>query len=456
MKRRNLLLCAIAALMFIPLSATWAVWEGNAGIAAASEFPGSGMYAKSDMFPKNTIVEIQNLETGSVVRAVITGSSGVPGLVAVLSPDAAAALNIASGSVSRVRISTPSPVAEKPAAGTVAAANGNENRDPDVNPAVAAETAAPVNLETVTTAPADPLVPLAAVAPVAVAGTPAAASETPVSAPEITAKDESSDTESSPAEAAPEVAATEPAAPVAAVVTATEVAPEASESAAVVPADSAEPEVPTAPATVSVSDEVPPVTESTSSSVVYDEPAIAAVEPAPASADESEVTLVTASENPPVAVPAAETAEMPEAVPVAEPVAPAPVAVETPVPTVPVAEVEPVPAAPVAPVVETKKPETVMAKPAVKTVPAASDVPIAATLAKGIYVQIASYSEAANVRKLIDAYGKKYPLSIERGSGKSGEVMKVLIGPVKKDEYGAVLERFKQLGFKDAFVKKVQ
>jgi hypothetical protein len=40
---------------------------------------------------------------------------------------------------------------------------------------------------------------------------------------------------------------------------------------------------------------------------------------------------------------------------------------------------------------------------------------------------------------------------MERGSSDS---LKVCIGPVSKDEYGAILERFKGLGFKDAFLRK--
>jgi len=91
MKRIKYLLGCICLLMFLCTSSIWAVWEGNAGIAGSSEFPGSGLYARSDMFPKNTIVEIQNLEKEISVRVVITGTAGIPGLVAVLSPETAEA-----------------------------------------------------------------------------------------------------------------------------------------------------------------------------------------------------------------------------------------------------------------------------------------------------------------------------------------------------------------------------
>ncbi|HNQ97451.1 MAG TPA: hypothetical protein PKH81_05115, partial [Treponemataceae bacterium] len=74
MKRNVVIVSLIVVFLAIPLISVWAVWEGNAGIASSSDFPSAGMYAKSDMFPRNTIVEIRNLETERTIRAVITGS----------------------------------------------------------------------------------------------------------------------------------------------------------------------------------------------------------------------------------------------------------------------------------------------------------------------------------------------------------------------------------------------
>ena len=134
MKRTLWLASLFCILVTIPLALTWATWEGNAGTGAPSDFPGSGLYARSDMFPRNTVVQIVNLESGSSVRAVITGSSGVPGLVAVLAPETAAALNIREGAVVRIRITTPAPVGERPAPGTLDTGDGLTVADPDVNP----------------------------------------------------------------------------------------------------------------------------------------------------------------------------------------------------------------------------------------------------------------------------------------------------------------------------------
>ncbi|MGN0730039.1 SPOR domain-containing protein [Treponema sp.] len=71
-------------------------------------------------------------------------------------------------------------------------------------------------------------------------------------------------------------------------------------------------------------------------------------------------------------------------------------------------------------------------------------------LSKGCYyVQIATMSSDKNIEKLIVKYSK-YPVVLIP----AGKNYRVLIGPLSVDEYGAVLARFKDFGFKDAFVKK--
>jgi cell division septation protein DedD len=148
---------------------------------------------------------------------------------------------------------------------------------------------------------------------------------------------------------------------------------------------------------------------------------------------------------------------------VAEPVVAETAPIPSPVETV-AAVTTPVAVAPVVqPVSEVVAPVAVA--PVVQPVPAEtasfpvtdSSLPFITSLDKGaFYIQIASCAEVANAKKLVDAYGKKYPVSVERGPAKNGDIVKVYIGPVRKDEYGAMLERFKLLGFKDAFVKKGQ
>ncbi len=391
----------ICLLMCLSAASAWAVWEGNAGIASSSDFPGAGMYARSDMFPKNTIVDIQNLEKNITIRVVITGPSGIPGLVALLSPETAATLNIRAGSVSRVRISIPSPINERPADGLISGSldTKNETSDPDINPAVASSGALAVPFSSLTEAAANPFIPLSEASPDAEA-VPAAEGESPVvsaseTAQEVPASESSFITSGEPTE--PSVADTIE-------TPETLKTPESVESAQ---AESVtlfnEPEI------VVVPDETVPETA----------PEIA---PAPfatsdnvSSAKNSSVTLEPAELNPP---------SVPETPPVT-------VAVIVSIP-------------PVAPILS-------------KVPLSPVSLPFITSLVKGgFYIQIASYSSPLNAKSVVDSYGNKYPVAVEKSAGSKGEILKVYIGPMQKDEYGAVLERFKTLGFKDAFVKKGQ
>ena len=73
-------------------------------------------------------------------------------------------------------------------------------------------------------------------------------------------------------------------------------------------------------------------------------------------------------------------------------------------------------------------------------------------LKKGsFYIQVASFSRKENAEALIKKY-PRYPYAVI--ITRSGSY-KILAGPLNEDEYGAVFERFKSYGFKDAFVKKI-
>ncbi len=70
------------------------------------------------------------------------------------------------------------------------------------------------------------------------------------------------------------------------------------------------------------------------------------------------------------------------------------------------------------------------------------------------YIQIAVLKDEANIQKIINNYGKNYPITIVPLASKSA--YQILIGPVSVDEYATVLTRFKSYGFKDAFLRKVK
>ncbi len=70
------------------------------------------------------------------------------------------------------------------------------------------------------------------------------------------------------------------------------------------------------------------------------------------------------------------------------------------------------------------------------------------------YVQIAVLSDENNIKSLISKYGKKYPITLVPLVSKKG--YQVLIGPIGMDEYGTVLNRFKNDGYKDSFLRKIK
>lgn len=66
------------------------------------------------------------------------------------------------------------------------------------------------------------------------------------------------------------------------------------------------------------------------------------------------------------------------------------------------------------------------------------------------YVQIASLGNAENLERTVRKYSK-YPMVLVP----NGKVAyRVLVGPLGMDEYAAVLAKFKEFGYKDAFLKK--
>lgn len=65
------------------------------------------------------------------------------------------------------------------------------------------------------------------------------------------------------------------------------------------------------------------------------------------------------------------------------------------------------------------------------------------------YIQIATMGNIKNIDNILVKYSK-YPVSLIP----AGKNYRVLVGPLSVDEYGAVLAKFKNAGFKDAFVRK--
>jgi hypothetical protein len=109
MKKRGAVFCVALALVIL-INAS--VWEGAASGSSGTDLPETGYYVATNSFPRNTVVDITNLENGKTIRAVVSASLENPGLLAVLSRDAASAIGLPGRSIGRVRMNQPAdPVA---------------------------------------------------------------------------------------------------------------------------------------------------------------------------------------------------------------------------------------------------------------------------------------------------------------------------------------------------------
>jgi len=73
----------------------------------AGTLPESGYYVATNSFPRNTIVDLTNLETGTSIRVIVADTLNSPGLLAVVSKEAATAIGLQNRSVGRIRMSMP-------------------------------------------------------------------------------------------------------------------------------------------------------------------------------------------------------------------------------------------------------------------------------------------------------------------------------------------------------------
>ncbi|UTC63818.1 SPOR domain-containing protein [Treponema sp. OMZ 788] len=467
-------------IFIISFSCIWAVWEGNGGIGSPTDFPSGGLFVRSDMFPKHTLLEITNLEKSIKARAVVIGPSGIPGLLVSLSPELGEKLLVPRGKVIRIRVLTPSPVNEEEDANN-SAATGPESQDLDTNPAlfVASHIESPAEESATTEKLEDPQNAdgLIEILPPPEAPLEKKAEEETVPSVEpllLPAAEEKTE----PVEIIPESSVKEveevktepvevisqpPVKPVAEkIIPPEEVAPietetymePAKENPPITVAAINEPEVKKEEPTAAVSEidepQEPEKTKETVEDVEFIEPVSEPVEEAP---DEEKKVEVIAS-----ILPKAEPAPVKEE--------PAPIEEEP----VPVEEVpspnEEIPAEEI-PSEEAEDPETYEEndadiyaaneeKPEEETTVIVNEIkPASGKLENGkTYVQIVVYNDKYNRDEVLKKYGKTYPMVVEESFVKNNTKYTIFVGPLKPQETGAVLERFKQLGFKDAFLKK--
>jgi len=82
-------------------------WEGTAVIAPEGELPASGFFIATNSFPKNTLVDITNLETNQSTRVIVAKGTDSQGILAVVSREAAHLIGMKSGVINRIRIVQP-------------------------------------------------------------------------------------------------------------------------------------------------------------------------------------------------------------------------------------------------------------------------------------------------------------------------------------------------------------
>ena len=465
-------------IFIISFSCIWAVWEGNGGIGSSTDFPAEGLFVRSDMFPKHTLLEITNLEKSIKARAVVIGPSGIPGLLLSLSPELGEKLKVPKGKVIRIRVITPSPVNEEGDDGKSISAAGPESQDLDTNPALFVashsdlpdanlkkEEAKPVSENTAGDTilydeiknPVDdtPPEPAEEVPNVEAIVEPAAeesvepvsivpAEEVKEPEPEVEPIKEVEKVEEKPAEDSSLMYAPETVAPI----TETYMEPAKENPPATVDSikePEAEKEAAPAPVSEISEPQEPEQPKEEIEDVEVVDPVVEPVDEAPVEEKKVETVASVTPKNEPIA-------DKKEEAPAPIEETPAPVE-ETPVEETPAEEPED------SGTYEETDSDIYTAadeKPEEESAVSVNEIkPVSSKLEKGkTYVQIVIYDDKYNRDDVLKKYGKKYPMVVEERLVKNNTRYTIFVGPLKPDETGAVLERFKQLGFKDAFLKK--
>ena len=82
-------------------------------------------------------------------------------------------------------------------------------------------------------------------------------------------------------------------------------------------------------------------------------------------------------------------------------------------------------------------------------------VPMITSMEQGkYYVQLGAYSRAELVEDEINRIGVNNPLTIQNIGSDEKPLFRVLLGPLNLGESGAMLQRFKSIGYKDAFLHR--
>ena len=107
------------------------IWEGAGAVANEGELPAEGLFIATNAFPVNTFVDVTNLENGRTVRVTALRGHEIPGILALLSTDAASAIGLPGRTLGRIRMSQASdPLSVSHLSDGIASSG-----DPDYDPA---------------------------------------------------------------------------------------------------------------------------------------------------------------------------------------------------------------------------------------------------------------------------------------------------------------------------------
>ncbi len=417
------------ALFLIPLLVSAeSFWEGSAALQRGdSAFEGS-LSAASNSFTPGTRVLVQDLETGKSAEVTVSQrTEGQGDILILLSPKAADAVGMESGSISRVRVT----VLGKPAAETTSAPAPAElaaSPDPDRNPGGTytgqQTTDQSQDQAQAPEAPASQPEPVVTAAPVPVPAQTTdddqrilsdAASRYPQKQLFLPPREDEKFTYKPPAESpiqaaqAPEAPAQPPAGPQE--VTGSSSRPSAEQSSAqLVPPE-------TAP------EQTPGTAEASPSAA------------SPGSTESGQLAM-TAPEAPPAEAAPAAPAPAPEPTPVAA--APA-----EPTQAAPPQQAAPAPVTP-------RAPQTSGQVQTVASLPRLAGTRNAATF----YVQLGAYATQETALSMAGKVTPTYPVVVLAPAANGKQIYKVLVGPLNKAESGTLLPLFKVRGFRDAFVRR--
>jgi hypothetical protein len=479
--KKNAPFCFVIFTAFLCINAS--VWEGAASVSLNGELPEEGYYVATRSFPRNTIVDVTNLETSQTIRVIVASGLDSPGLLAILSKDAAGAIGLHARFVGRIRMTMPSePVGFSrftdeidssgdpdfdPAAAIAAAKDSGfdvkQAADAiEKNPVKATDTGSSID-NAVPSNPKPPIAPNPAASDIVdlpesytppQAKTkdgsvknepvPARPADTATAAgiygytPEPVPSDTSNIAHAYPPEYIPEKPEPAEAPAVTAQAVRPETAPAAPETITLIPAEHRPPEA-------SSYQGLPPEAEI----APLKEPGADYTAQSDVIPDEYIIPPVSSRSSAPAA----------QAEPVMEPVipgiernAPSPPAVIT---EVTVVEANPLSAdAPASGETESRLPPP--PPPAPETERAAGfSVPMISRLEKGkYYLQLAAYTLPELVETELLKISTVYPLAVQESGSAEKPLYRILIGPVNLGESGALLQRFKVSGYRDAFIRR--